>query len=78
MLLMGIDLEELVQYPARLVDEPDNITPGFYFGDIPQNYLVPYKTHIWMSTRFATMASGGELVLNHPHCYRSLEEVASI
>jgi hypothetical protein len=85
-LLMGIDLEGLVTYPDILVDEPDNITPGFYFGDIPQNHLRHYDQtlaklifgHQEMSRKYGMVTSDGKLVLNHPSCYRFLEEVALI
>jgi hypothetical protein len=33
-LLMGIDLEEIVKVPDTILDEPNNSTPGFYFGDV--------------------------------------------
>ena len=35
-LLKGIELEDEVEIPDVLVDEPDNDTYGFYFGDIPR------------------------------------------
>lgn len=86
-LLMGIDLEELVKYPQdALVDEPDNFTPGFYFGDIPQNKLKHYEgllvkvifEHQEMRRKYGTVTSDGKFVLNHPSCYKFLEEVAHI
>lgn len=85
-LLMGIDLEGLVTYPTVLIDEPDNLTPGFYFGDIPQNNLGCYEEtlarlifgHQEMSRKYGTITSDGSFVLNHPRCYKFLEEAASI
>ena len=86
-LLMGIDLEDLIKYPeSTLVDEPDNLTPGFYFGDIPQNKLKRYEKtlvklvfeHKEMRRKYGTVTSDGRFVLNHPSCYKFLEEVTSI
>lgn len=85
-LLMGIDLEELIKCPENLVDEPDNLTPGFYFGDIPGNNLKRYEgmladlifRHPMLSKEFAAVNSDQELVLNLPRCHKFLEQVASI
>ena len=85
-LLMGIDLEELVTCPNGLVDEPDNVTPGFYFGEIPRNNLKHYEQllgrlifgHQEMGKQYGTVTSDGRLVLNHPRCYRFLEKAAAI
>ena len=85
-LLMGLDLEELITYPDVLVDEPDNLIPGFYFGKIPQNNLKDYEQtlaklifrHPEMSRKYGTVMLDGRLALNHPACHKFLEEVASI
>lgn len=85
-LLMGFDLEGLITYPDILVDEPDNLTPGFYFGDIPQNKLKRYEqtlvkhifNHQEMGRKYGTVTSDGRFVLNHPSCHKFLEEAVSI
>jgi len=83
-LLKGIDLEELVTVPDVLVDEPDNRTPGFYFGKVPKNNLKGYERllanlifgHKLLKGEYGTLTAGGELKLNLPKCREFLEKVA--
>ena len=85
-LLMGVDLEEMITVPDALLDEPDNLTPGFYFGDVPHNNLKQYEETLVklifgdpsLQGKYGTMTPQGVLELNQPACYEFLTEVASI
>lgn len=80
-LLGGVDLEEL-RFPDTLVDEPDNQTPGFYFGKVEQNGLKDYEELLGqlvfgpgpLEGEYGTVSLEGKLVLDLPKCYRFLEE----
>ena len=71
-LLMGIDLEE-----QTLVDELDNLTPGFYFGNIPWNKLKCYEQTL-TKLIFGHPGMSGKFILDHLNCCKFLEESASI
>lgn len=83
---MGIDLEEMIKVPDTLLDEPGNITPGFYFGDVQENNLKQYERilpevifgHKKLGGKYGTVTSEGTLDLNQPMCYKFLEEAAII
>ena len=84
-LLMGIDLETIIKVPDTLFDEPGNLTPGFYFGDVQRNNLKRYEKTlagiIFGDPRFQgkyAIVSEGVLELDQPMCRKFLEEVASI
>ena len=76
-LLMGIDLEEQIRYPKTLVDELDNFTPGFYFGNIPWNKLKRYEQTL-TKLIFGHPGMSGKFILDHLNCCKFLEESASI
>ena len=83
-LLRGIDLEGLVIIPDALVDEPDNQTPGFYFGKVQRNELKRYEKLLakiifgdgWFQGEYGTVTAEGRLLLNQPKCRKFLEEAA--
>ena len=83
---MGIDLETMIKVPGTLFDEPDNTTPGFYFGDVPRNNLKRYEKLLsevifgtpQLQQKYRTVTSGGLLELNRPRCYSFLQEAALI
>lgn len=85
-LLGGIDLEELVRIPDALIDEPDNQTPGFYFGKVKRNKLQCYEKLLaklifgnkQLKREYGTVTAEGTLVLNQPRCHRFLREVAML
>jgi hypothetical protein len=85
-LLMGFDLETVIEVPDTLYDQPDNLTPGFYFGDVPRNNLKRYERTltelIFRDSRFqgkyGAVTSKGVLELNQSMCHKFLEEVVSI
>lgn len=82
-LLRGIDLEQLVRIPDILIDEPDNQTPGFYFGKVEHNKLEHYEGLLAkivfgdprLKGEYGTITEG-KLVLNQIKCRSFLEEVA--
>ena len=41
-LFNGVNLEKQIKLLNNLIDEPDNFTPGFYFGNLPENKLESY------------------------------------
>jgi len=85
-LLEGIDLETIIQVPNDLLDEPNNISPGFYFGDVKENQLKGYETilsklilsHPSLGKKLGTVTAEGKLVLNHTWCFEFLQEMESI
>lgn len=85
-LLGGIELEELIRIPDNLVDEPNNQTPGFYFGKVPQNKLKRYEGllakiifgHESLKGEYGTVTAEGTLMLNHFKCRKFLEEAAML
>ena len=85
-LLRGINLEDLVKIPNILIDEPDNSTPGFYFGMVQSNKLRRYEKLLGqiifedkrLKGEYGTVTAEGKLVLNQQKCRKFLEEVAAI
>jgi hypothetical protein len=85
-LLGGIDLEELVSIPDELIDEPDNQSPGFYFGKVQYNNLERYEKlltrlifgHPKLKGKYGTVTAEGTLLLDQPKCHKFLEEVAAL
>lgn len=84
--LLGVDLETLIEVPNTLFDEPDNLTPGFYFGDVPRNNLKEYEKILPkvlfggpnFQGKYGTVTQEGVLELNHHMCHKFLEEVEEI
>ena len=82
---MGVDLETIIKVPDTLFDEPDKLTPGFYFGDVPRNNLKQYEKTLanivfgnpQLQEKYGTVTSG-VLDLNMPMCHKFLEEAALI
>ena len=85
-LLPGIDLEEHIQLPDYIVDEVNNPSPGFYFGDIEENDLKKYETLLFklvldnpeLGPKYLTVGEGGKLITNRVACLNFLKEMESI
>ena len=85
-LLEGIDLETIIQVPNELPDEPNNISPGFYFGDVKENQLKGYETilselilnHHSLGKKLGTVTAEGKMILKHNWCSNFLKEMESI
>jgi hypothetical protein len=83
---MGIDLEAIIDVPDTLFDEPGNLTPGFYFGDVSRNNLKQYEKTLAkivfgnprLREKYGTVTSEGLLELNQPMCRNFLTEAALI
>ena len=82
-LLMGFDLETVIKVPDTLYDQPDNLTPGFYFGNVPCNNLKWYERTLrdlifrdpQFQGKYGAVTSKGVLELNQSMCHKFLEEV---
>jgi len=85
-LLPGIDLEDHIQLPDTIIDEVNNPSPGFYFGDVGENNLKEYEDLLFklvlddpqLGTTYVTATEGGRLVPNREQCLRFLKEMESI
>ena len=85
-LLPGIDLEQHIQLPNYIVDKVNNLSPGFYFGDVEENDLKKYENLLFklvlddpkLGPKYLTTKGGGELVANRAACLHFLKEMESI
>lgn len=85
-LLPGIDVEQYVQLPDVIVDEVNNPSPGFYFGDIKENNLKQYEDllfrlvldHPQLGPKYLTTSKDGKPVPNRAVCLNFLNEMESI
>lgn len=84
-LLHGIDLEKYIQLPDIIVDEVNNNSPGFYFGDVEENNLKEYENLLFkllddpqLTSEYLIVTADGGLAPNRKKCLRFLREMESI
>ena len=85
-LLEGIDLETIIDVSNELLDKPNIIFPGFYFGDVKENQLKGYETilselilnHHSLGKKLGTVTAEGKMVLDYKWCFNFLKKMESI
>ena len=85
-LLPGINIEQHINLPDIITDDPNNSSPGFYFGDVEANGLKKYEdllTDLIMNDpelgpKYLMVGKGEELIPNRKACLTFLQEMESI
>jgi len=85
-LFPGVDLEQHIKLPDHIVDEVNNPSPGFYFGDVEENNLKEYEGLLFklvlddptLGPKYLTTTEDGRLVPNRATCLHLFKEMELI